>query len=101
MLCTISSRHLAESVSGHARVCPERLTLCQFQRFVLIRFTSDRDETPCKAEIANLQLAVRIDQKVSGLQVSVDHVRRVDVLQTCQSGTMVSMRGLTHLHTPQ
>lgn len=80
---------------------PEQLTLCQLQRLVLICFTSDRDETPSKAEIANLQLAVRIDQQVSGLQVSVNHVRRVNVLQTCQSDTIFSMRGLTHLHTPQ
>ena len=35
-----------------------------------------------QAEIANLQIAVFIDQDVAGLQVPVDYAGRVDVFQT-------------------
>lgn len=43
----------------------------------------DREATR-EAEIANLQLAVGIDEQVARLEVAVQHVRRVYVLQTAE-----------------
>ena len=37
-----------------------------------------------QAEIGNLQLAVRVDEQVAGLQVTVQHVGAVDVFQPAQ-----------------
>lgn len=39
---------------------------------------------PGKTEVAYLQVAVRVDQQVGGLQVAVDHVGSVDHLQPAQ-----------------
>ena len=35
-----------------------------------------------ETKVANLELAVCIDEEVAGLEVTVKHVRRVDILQT-------------------
>jgi hypothetical protein len=40
---------------------------------------------PGKSKIANLQNAVRIDQQISRLYVSVENVGRVQVSQTAQN----------------
>ena len=37
-----------------------------------------------KTKVANLELAVGIDQQITGLEISVEHVCRVNVLQTAQ-----------------
>ena len=39
-------------------------------------------ETSGKTEIANLELAISVDEQISGFQVSVQDVRRMDVLET-------------------
>ena len=42
-------------------------------------------ETARKTEIANLELAVGIDQQVTGLKITVKHVCRVDVLEAAEN----------------
>ena len=41
-------------------------------------------ETPGQTKIADLELAVGIDEQVTGLQISVQDVGRVDILETAQ-----------------
>ena len=41
-------------------------------------------ETSREAKVANLELTVGVDQKISGLQVTMQHVGRVDVLQAAK-----------------
>lgn len=41
-------------------------------------------ETTGQTEIANLQLAIRVDEKVSGLQITVQNVGRMDVFETAE-----------------
>lgn len=40
--------------------------------------------SPGEAEVADLEVAVGVQQQVGGLQIPVQHIRRVDVLQTTQ-----------------
>lgn len=42
-------------------------------------------ETSREAEVANLQLAVGVDEQVSGLQVTVKDISRVDIFQSAQN----------------
>ena len=42
-------------------------------------------ETTGKTEIANLELAVGINKQVTGLEIAVQNVRRVDVLETAEN----------------
>lgn len=42
-------------------------------------------ETTRKTEVANLELAVGIDQQITGLEITVENVRRVDVLETAEN----------------
>ncbi|SRR5258707_5709233 len=37
-------------------------------------------EASCKAKITNFELAVSIDEQISGLKISVDNVSRMDIL---------------------
>lgn len=55
-----------------------------FRHVACILFGVDR-ETSCQTKIANLEFAVRVDQQISGLQVTVQDIRRVDVLETAQN----------------
>jgi len=41
-------------------------------------------EASCETEVADLELTVGVDEKIAGLEVTVQHVRTVDVLQTAQ-----------------
>ena len=41
-------------------------------------------ETPGKTKIADLELAVGVDEQVAGLEVTVEDVGRVDVLEAAQ-----------------
>ena len=41
-------------------------------------------EAASQSEIADLELAVGVDEQVAGLQVTMQHVRRVDVLEAAQ-----------------
>jgi hypothetical protein len=41
-------------------------------------------EASCQPEITDLQLAIRVNQQVSGLQIAMKHIGRVDVLQSAQ-----------------
>lgn len=41
-------------------------------------------EASSQTKVANLELAVCIDQQVSGLEITVQHVGRVDVLETAE-----------------
>lgn len=61
-----------------------RLTLGHEPRLTLLGLDRSRLEPSGQTKVADLQLAVGIDQQVSGLEVPVQHVGRVDVLQTAQ-----------------
>lgn len=41
-------------------------------------------ETTRETKVTNLKFTIRIDQQVTGLQVTVQDVRRMDVLQTAE-----------------
>lgn len=49
------------------------------------RGTSSGRITACQSEVANLKLAICIDEQIARLQVAVKHVRRVDVFKSAKS----------------
>jgi hypothetical protein len=54
-----------------------------FRQFQLVPIpTPNRLEPPRQPKVADLELAIRIDQQISRFQIAVDHVCRVDVLRT-------------------
>jgi hypothetical protein len=63
------------------RAVPSRRHVLGHVAGILLRV--DR-ETARQAEIADLELAVGVDQQVTRLEVTVQHVRRVDVLEPAQ-----------------
>lgn len=42
-------------------------------------------EATCEAKVANLEFAIGVDQQIAWLQIAVQHVGRVDVLETAQN----------------
>lgn len=42
-------------------------------------------ETSCETEIANLQLAISIDEQISRLQITVKDIGRVNIFQSTQN----------------
>lgn len=57
------------------------LTLSQSRLVVLVSLPIGRSEPPSQAEVADLELAIRVDEEVTRFQISVDDVGRMNVLQ--------------------
>lgn len=56
---------------------------------------------PREAEVADLEVAVGVQQQVAGLQVPVDHVRRVDVLEPPQQLVQKVLQTHQYIYDPQ
>lgn len=63
------------------RPIPPRRDIFSHVSRILLRV--DREPTS-QTEVTDLELTVRIDQQVSGFEISVEDIRRVDVLQTAE-----------------
>lgn len=60
------------------------LTFRHPELLVLGRLARDGLVPSCEAKVADLELAVAVDEQVARLEVAVDHVRRVDVLDAAE-----------------
>ena len=63
------------------RAVPARRHVLSHVARILLRV---HRKTAGQSKIADLELAVGVDQQVAGLQVAVQHIGRVDVLQAAQ-----------------
>ena len=70
---------LACPTSGGCTVCPSTTF-----SFLSSCFVPPLTHSPCQAEIADLEHAVRVDKEVSGLDITVDDLGRVEVLDAAQ-----------------
>lgn len=64
------------------RTVPSRRDVFRHITSILLRI--DR-ETSSQAEITDLQLAVGVNQEITGLEITMQHVRGVYVLQTAEN----------------
>lgn len=75
--------HRVATSEGSACACGQKkleLTLGHESSLTLLGLYDTRLEASSKTEITDLQLAVGIDQQISGFQISVQDVGRVYVL---------------------
>lgn len=74
---------------------PSELTLGHEAGLPLLGLHDAALEATRKAKVADLELAVGVDKEVSGLEVAVEDVGRVDVLTSTKAGPW------THLQSAQ
>ncbi len=75
----VSVTHLCVEHDLRCAVPPGGHVLCEGARVVVVRVGD-----AAQAEVADAQVAVRVEQQVRRLQVAVQHVGRVDVLKTAE-----------------
>lgn len=71
-----------EAKHNLGRAVPSRGHIFRHVTCILLRVDG---EASGETKIANLQLAVGVDEEVSGLQVTVEDIGRVDVLETAEN----------------
>ena len=79
---TISLRHLhlCLSLPSSTKRTEGRLTLRQSHLFILVCLAFYGPETSRQAEIADFELAIRVDEQIAGFQITVNDIGRVDIL---------------------